>query len=299
MMMLTYFLLTLTLPVENATTGQPVDSAYAIVYGIFPDGRATVIDSGVVKNGKLDFQVKDTSLKNIGIQIRYRGFDFFSPVLRLPLKGDEKLLVYNVTNKSEGISAVGYDGFIVDQDSLIVVSENIYLDVQGKEAVLPSKPILKIVLPEGFTNFRYTGLPTDTVEVVGDTLFVRPFVVPGANNIVGFVYATKRKIKLSRDFGSIQYSLAIPKRLKHKVNGLTLKGEQPMGNVILMVYTGTNPFTVEASTGAAGGLSSLLTQYKYAIAAVVAILLLLGLFYLQKKQKGAEKETDEEEKKEE
>ena len=293
MMMLTYFLLALTLPVENGSTGQPVDSAYAIVYGIFPDGRAMVIDSGVVRNGKLEFEIKDTTLKNIGIQIRYNGYDFFSPVLSLPLKGDEKLLVYNVTNKSEGISVVGYEGFIVDQDSLIVVSENIHLNIEGKEATIPSEPVLKIILPKGFTNFRYTGLPSDTVEIVGDTLFVRPFLVPGANNIVGFVYATKRKIKLSRDFGNIQYSLAIPKRLKHKVVGLTLQGEQPMGNVILMVYSGTNPFTVEASTGGAGGISNILSQYKYIIAAIVAILLLLGIFYLQKKQKPAQTSEDE------
>jgi len=295
-MMIIYLLAGLTLPVENATTGQPVDSAYAIVYGIYPDGRAMVIDSGVVRNGKLVFDVTDTTIKNIGIQIKYNGYDFFSPVLTLPLKGDEKLLVYNVTNKADDISIVGYDAFVVDQDTLIVVSENIYLAKQGKEASIPENPIIKVVLPEGFTGFRYTGLPTDTVEIVGDTLFIRPFVVPNANNIVGFVYAVSKKLKMHRDFGPIQYSLAVPKRLKHKVTGLTPQGEQPMGNITLIMYGGNSPFTLEASTGGGSGLSDLLSKYKYVLVALVAILFILALMYLQKKQKGT---SESQEKKEE
>ncbi len=295
-MMIIYLIAGLTLPVENATTGQPVDSAYAIVYGIYPDGRAMVIDSGVVKNGKLEFDVADTTVKNIGVQVRYRGYDFFSPVLALPLKGDEKVLVYNVTNKAEDVSIIGYDAFVVDQDTLIVVSENIYLAKQGKEASIPENPIVKVVLPEGFTGFRYTGLPTDTVEIVGDTLFIRPFVVPNANNIVGFVYAVKKKLRLHRDFGAIQYSLAVPKRLKHKVSGLTPQGEQPMGNISLVIYGGNSPFTLEASTGGAGGIADLLSKYKYVLVALVAIVLILALMYFQKKQKGASEAQSKEEK---
>ncbi len=294
--MIIYLLAGLTLPVENATTGQPVDSAYAIVYGIYPDGRAMVIDSGVVRDGKLNIEIQDTTIKNIGVQVKYRGYDFFSPVLSLPLKGDEKILVYNVTNKADDVSIIGYDAFVVDQDTLIVVSENIYLAKQGNEAAIPDQPIIKVVLPKGYTGFRYTGLPTDTVEIVGDTLYIRPFVVPNANNIVGFVYAVSKKLKMHRDFGSIQYSLAVPKRLKHKVTGLTPQGEQPMGNVTLIMYGGNSPFTLEASTGGAGGVSDLFSKYKYVFVAIAAILLILALMYLQKKQKTS---SPKEEKKEE
>ena len=69
-----------------------------------------------------------------------------------------------------------------------------------------------------------------------------------------------------------------------------------MGNITLVVYGGNSPFTLEASTGGAGGMSDLLSRYKYVLVALAAIVLILVLMYLQKKQKGA---TETEEKKEE
>jgi len=267
--------------VINGTKNKPVDYAISYIFKI-SQNNVELIDSYNVKNGILRFEIKDTSIKAIGIQTNYKGFSFYSPVINLPIK-NESLLVYEVSNEGN-IQFKEYGAFIVNQDSIIMVAEDIILSVNSKNALLPKEPI-KLILPKGFENFRYNGLPHDSVQIVGESLFIKPFIIPNNNNLISFVYMTKKKLNFERNFGNINYTLAIRKDLKHNVKNLSKGDIQKMGNIDIQLYRGNKPFIVQANVMPSFDIISLINKNRFVIAGIVIAVIIVFILILQSRSK--------------
>ncbi len=270
--------------VINGTKNEPVDSAISYIYKI-SQSEVSIIDSLLVRKGLLKFDIKDTSIKAIGIETRYKGYSFYSPILTLPLK-TESLVVYEVDNKDD-FNIKNYGAFVVNQDSIIMVAEDILVSTNSKNAIFPKEPI-KLSLPEGFENFRYNGLPQDSVQVIGDIVYIKPFIVPNTENLVSFVYTVKRKIKLERNFGNVEYTIAVRRDLKHNVKNLNKAEIQKMGNIEIQFYKGNKPPVIEAGIVSEFNLFETLDKNRYVVAIVIVLIIVLVILILQSRKKGAD-----------
>lgn len=280
--------------VINGTENKLVDSAISFIFKI-ENNSINLIDSFKITNGILRFDIKDTSIKALGIQTIYKGYSFYSPIITLPIKS-ETLFVYDVSNEGN-YKYSEYGAFVVNQDSLIMVAENIVLHNNSKKVLIPKEPI-KLPLPKNYSNFQYNGFPNDSVQIVGDTLIIKPFLIPNMNNVISFVYTTNRKFKLSRDFGNINYAVAIKKDLKHSVKNLN-KGEiQKMGNIDIQMYNGNKPPTIEASIISHFNFFEIVNKNRYVVAGIFVIVIVLLVLFLQSRKKGEtnSKETQQEDK---
>jgi len=271
--------------VIDGTKNEPVDSAISYIFKI-SQNNVELIDSYKVKNGILKFEIKDTSIKAIGIQTDYKGFSFYSPIINLPIK-NESLFVYQVSSEGN-FQFKEYGAFIVNQDSIIMVAEDIILSLNSKNALFPKEPI-KLILPKGFENFRYNGLPHDSVQIVGESLFIKPFIIPNNNNLISFVYMVKKKLNLERNFGNINYTLAIRKDLKHNVKNLSKGDIQKMGNIDIQLYKGNKPFSVQASVMTSFDIISLINKNRFVIAGVVIAIIVVIILILQSRSKNETK----------
>ncbi len=271
----------------NGTKNEPVDSAISYIYKI-SQSDISIIDSLIVRNGLLKFDIKDTSIKAIGIETRYKGYSFYSPILTLPLK-TESLVVYEVDNRG-AFNIKNYGAFIVNQDSIIMIAEDILVSTNSKNAIIPKEPI-KLSLPKGFENFRYNGLPQDSVQVIGDSVYIKPFIVPNTDNLISFVYTVKRKIKLERNFGNVEYTVAVRKDLKHSVKNLNKADIQKMGNIEMQFYRGNKPMVIEAGVVSGFNLFETLDRNRYVVASVIVLIIVLIILILQTRKKGADSST--------
>jgi hypothetical protein len=272
----------------DGTKNEPVDSAISYIFKI-SQNNVELIDSYKVKNGILKFEIKDTSIKAIGIQTDYKGFSFYSPIINLPIK-NESLFVYQVSNEGN-VQFKEYGAFVVNQDSIIMVAEDIILLTNSKNALIPKEPI-KLILPKGFENFRYNGLPHDSIQIVGESLFIKPFIVPNTNNLISFVYMVKKKLNLERNLGNINYTVAIRKDLKHSVKNLSKGDIQKMGNIDIQVYRGNKPFIVQASVIPSFDIISLINKNRFVIAGIVIAIIVIVILILQSRSKNETKSKE-------
>lgn len=272
----------------DGTKNEPVDSAISYIFKI-SQNNVELIDSYKVKNGILKFEIKDTSIKAIGIQTDYKGFSFYSPIINLPIK-NESLFVYQVSNEGN-VQFKEYGAFVVNQDSIIMVAEDIILLTNSKNALIPKEPI-KLILPKGFENFRYNGLPHDSIQIVGESLFIKPFIIPNANNLISFVYMVKKKLNLQRNLGNINYTVAIRKDLKHSVKNLSKGDIQKMGNIDIQLYRGNKPFIVQASVMPSFDIISLINKNRFVIAGIVIAIIVIVILILQSRSKNETKSKE-------
>lgn len=272
----------------DGTKNEPVDSAISYIFKI-SQNNVELIDSYKVKNGILKFEIKDTSIKAIGIQTDYKGFSFYSPIINLPIK-NESLFVYQVSNEGN-VQFKEYGAFVVNQDSIIMVAEDIILLTNSKNALIPKEPI-KLILPKGFENFRYNGLPHDSIQIVGESLFIKPFIIPNTNNLISFVYTVKKKLNLERNLGNINYTVAIRKDLKHSVKNLSKGDIQKMGNIDIQLYRGNKPFIVQASVMPSFDIISLINKNRFVIAGIVIAIIVIVILILQSRSKNETKSKE-------
>jgi hypothetical protein len=272
----------------DGTKNEPVDSAISYIFKI-SQNNVELIDSYKVKNGILKFEIKDTSIKAIGIQTDYKGFSFYSPIINLPIK-NESLFVYQVSNEGN-VQFKEYGAFVVNQDSIIMVAEDIILSTNSKNALIPKEPI-KLILPKGFENFRYNGLPHDSIQIVGESLFIKPFIIPNTNNLISFVYMVKKKLNLERNLGNINYTVAIRKDLKHNVKNLSKGDIQKMGNIDIQLYRGNKPFIVQASVMPSFDIISLINKNRFVIAGIVIAIIVIVILILQSRSKNETKSKE-------
>ncbi|MEO0202620.1 MAG: hypothetical protein ABIL37_02720 [candidate division WOR-3 bacterium] len=277
------FLITFSYEINliNGTTNELVDSANSYIFKISQD-RIDLIDSVVIKKGILKLEIKDTSIKRIGIEIRYKGYSFYSPIINLPIKS-ETLFVYDVSNEGN-YNIKDYSVFVINQDSLIMVAEDILIYTNSKNALIPKEPI-RLTLPKGFSNFQYNGLPQDSVQVIGNEVIIKPFIIPNVNNVINFVYIVNKNLDLKRDFGNINYTAAIRKDLKHSVKNLIKSDVQKMGNFDVQFYRGNKPLIIEASVALKFDLFNFLDKYRYIFAGIVILILVIIILFLQKRKK--------------
>ncbi|MEO0151479.1 MAG: hypothetical protein ABIL52_05740 [candidate division WOR-3 bacterium] len=264
----------------NGTTNSPVDSAISYIFKISPN-KVDLMDSIVVKNGTLKLEIKDTSTKMIGIETRYKGYSFYSPILNIPIKS-ETLFVYEVSNDGS-YNIKDYSAFVINQDSLIMIAEEILISTDSKNAIIPKEPI-KLKLPNNFSNFQYNGLPQDSVQVIGNEVIIKPFIIPRVNNVVNFVYIVNKNLKLERNFGNINYTVAIRKDLKHNVKNLTKADVQKMGNIDIQLYRGNKPPIIEAGVALKFDMFGLIDKYRYVFAGIFVLIIVLIILLLQRKK---------------
>ncbi|MCS7244567.1 MAG: hypothetical protein N2504_00625 [candidate division WOR-3 bacterium] len=278
----------------NGTENKPVDSAISFVFKI-ENNEINLIDSFKVKNGILKFDIKDSSVKTIGIQTIYEGYSFYSPIITLPIK-NETLFVYDVSNEGS-YKYSEYGAFVVNQDSTIVIAENIVLSTNSKKVLIPNEPI-KIHLPKNYSDLQYNGFPNDSVQVVGDTLIIKPFLIPNTNNVISFVYITHKRFKLSRNFGNINYTVAIRKDLKHSIKNLKKGDIQKMGGIDIQVYNGNKPPVIEAGVIPHFNFFEVINKNRYVVAGIFVVVIVLVILFLQSRKKGEtnSKESQQEDK---
>jgi hypothetical protein len=172
-----------------------------------------------------------------------------------------------------------------------MVAEDIILLTNSKNALIPKEPI-KLILPKGFENFRYNGLPHDSIQIVGESLFIKPFIVPNANNLISFVYMVKKKLNLERNLGNINYTVAIRKDLKHSVKNLSKGDIQKMGNIDIQLYRGNKPFIVQASVMPSFDIISLINKNRFVIAGIVIAIIVIVILILQSRSKNETKSKE-------